>query len=68
VTGDLVRAHEGGRLTTLPAAKLRDVARAAASVRRLAALANVDAVLVGDGWPIFRGGGAALRELTGTIS
>jgi hypothetical protein len=68
VTGDLVRSHEGGRLTTLPAAKLKDPVRAAASVRRLAALPGVDAVLVGDGWPIFRGGGAALRELTGTIS
>lgn len=63
VTGDLVRAHEGGRLTTLPQPKLRDPALAAASVRRLAALPNVDAVLVGDGWPIFRGAGAALREL-----
>lgn len=63
VTGDLVRAHEGGRLTTLPAAKLRDAAAAAASVRRLAALPGIDAVLVGDGWPIFRSAGAALREL-----
>ena len=63
VTGDLVRAHEGGRLTTLPAAKLRDSARAVASVRRLAALPGIDAVLVGDGWPIFRGGSTALREL-----
>ena len=63
VTGDLVRAHEGGRLTTLPAAKLRDAAAAARSVRRLAALPGIDAVLVGDGWPIFRGGGDALREL-----
>ena len=26
-------------------------------------LAGIDAVLVGDGWPIFRGGAAALREL-----
>ena len=68
VTGDLVRAHEGGRLTTLPAAKLKDPARAAASVRRLAALPGIDAILVGDGWPIFRGAGVALRELAGTIS
>lgn len=68
VTGDLVRAHEGGRLTTLPAAKLRDVARAEASVRRLAALDGIDAVLVGDGWPIFRGAGAALRELAESLS
>jgi glyoxylase-like metal-dependent hydrolase (beta-lactamase superfamily II) len=63
VTGDLVRAHEGGRLTTLPAAKLRDAAAAVRSVRRLAALPGIEAVLVGDGWPIFRGGGDALREL-----
>jgi metallo-beta-lactamase superfamily protein len=63
VTGDLVRAHEGGRLTTLPPAKLRDANAAATSVRRLAALRDVDAVLVGDGWPIFRGAGVALREL-----
>jgi len=67
VTGDLVRAHEGGRLTTLPAAKLRDAALAAASVRRLAALPGVDAVLVGDGWPIFRGAGEALRELVESL-
>ena len=63
VTGDLVRAHEGGRLATLPAAKLRDATAAARSVQRLAALPAIDAVLVGDGWPIFRDGGAALREL-----
>jgi hypothetical protein len=67
VTGDLVRAHEGGRLATLPAPKLRDAARAYASVRRLAALPDVDAVLVGDGWPIFRGAGAALRELAAAL-
>jgi len=63
VTGDLVRAHEGGRLTTLPQPKLRDVAAAARSVQRLAALPDIEAVLVGDGWPIFRGAGDALREL-----
>ena len=67
VTGDLVRAHEGGRLATLPAAKLRDAAAAARSVRRLAALPGIDAVLVGDGWPIFRGAGAALRELADSL-
>jgi glyoxylase-like metal-dependent hydrolase (beta-lactamase superfamily II) len=67
VTGDLVRAHEGGRLATLPAAKLRDAAAAARSVRRLAALPDIEAVLVGDGWPIFRGGAAALRELAESL-
>jgi hypothetical protein len=63
VTGDLVRAHEGGHLTMLPQPKLSDVAAATRSVQRLAALPEIDAVLVGDGWPIFRGAGDALREL-----
>jgi hypothetical protein len=63
VTGDLVRAHQGGRLTLLPDAKLRDRALAAASLKRLAALPSIDAVLVGDGWPIFRDGKRALEEL-----
>jgi hypothetical protein len=67
ITGDLVRAHEGGRLTTLPQPKLRDAAAAARSVRRLAALPGIEAVLVGDGWPIFRHGGAALRELAESL-
>jgi hypothetical protein len=51
----------------LPAAKLKDAAKAAESVKRLAALPDVDAVLVGDGWPVFRGGNGALRELTGQL-
>jgi glyoxylase-like metal-dependent hydrolase (beta-lactamase superfamily II) len=61
VTGDLIRAHQGGRLNLLPDAKLADRARALASVRRLAAL-RVEAVLVGDGWPIFHEGQRALAE------
>lgn len=63
ITGDLVRAHEGGKLTLLPAPKLRDPARAKEALARLAALPAIEAVLVGDGWPIFRHGGEALREL-----
>ena len=63
VTGDLVRAHRGGGLDLLPDAKLTDRAAAIASVRRLAALPGIEAVLVGDGWPVFRGGPAALAEL-----
>lgn len=61
VTGDLVRAHEAGRLCCLPEAKLIDPAAARDSLRRLAALDDVDAVLVGDGWPVFRGGHRALQ-------
>jgi hypothetical protein len=67
ITGDLVRAHEGGRLTLLPDAKLTDRDAAIASVQRLAALPGIEAVLVGDGWPVFRHGGEALRELAASL-
>ena len=63
VTGDLIRAHEGGRLCLLPEAKLADAGAARASARRLADLPGIEAVLVGDGWPVFRHGAEALREL-----
>jgi glyoxylase-like metal-dependent hydrolase (beta-lactamase superfamily II) len=62
ITGDLLRAHEAGRLTLLPDAKLIDKARALAEVERLAAR-EIEAVLVGDGWPVFREGRRALLEL-----
>jgi hypothetical protein len=64
ITGDLVRAHQGGRLNLLPDAKLQDRAQALASVARLVREhTQIDAVLVGDGWPVFRDGLARLREL-----
>lgn len=63
ITGDLVRAHRAGSLMLLPDAKLVDRAAASASVRRLAALPGLQAVLVGDGWQVFRGGGELLGEL-----
>jgi len=63
IAGDLVRAHEGGRLCLLPEAKLSDVHRARQALERLVALGSIDAVLPGDGWPIFRQAGDALREL-----
>lgn len=66
VTGDFVRAHAGGRLDLLPDAKLKDRERAVASLRRLAAL-PVQAVLVGDGWPVFRDGQARLTELLARV-
>jgi hypothetical protein len=67
VTGDLVRAHRGGSLMMLPDGKLTDRARALQSVRRLAELGTVEAVLVGDGWHVFRDGAARLRELVGSL-
>ncbi len=63
ITGDLIRAHEAGRLCLLPEAKLSDKDKAVASLRRLADLPQIDAVLPGDGWPVFRGGARALAEL-----
>ncbi|ATB44029.1 hypothetical protein CYFUS_009510 [Cystobacter fuscus] len=65
VTGDLIRGHMGGRLNLLPEAKLKDPVQARASVRELLARGpRIDAVLVGDGWPVFRGGRTALEELS----
>jgi hypothetical protein len=63
ITGDLVRAHTAAGLMLLPDAKLADKAAALRSVGRLAALPGIEAVLVGDGWQVFRGGHQSLREL-----
>ncbi|MCY1074227.1 MBL fold metallo-hydrolase [Archangium lansingense] len=69
VTGDLIRGHVGGRLNLLPEAKLKDPAKARASVSELvASWPRIDAVLVGDGWPVFRGGHAILQELVATLA
>jgi Metallo-beta-lactamase superfamily len=67
ITGDLVRGQVGGRLNLLPDAKLKDPAAARASVRGLLRFPRVDAVLVGDGWPVFRHGRAALEELATSL-
>lgn len=63
ITGDLVRAHQGGSLNLLPDAKLSDRGLALASVRRLLELRPIEAVLPGDGWPVFRDGQRVLAEL-----
>ena len=62
ITGDLVRAHQAGSLMLLPDGKLVDKAQAIASVQRLAQLSQIEAVLVGDGWQIFRDGHIRLQE------
>lgn len=67
ITGDLVRAHRADALMILPDAKLVDKPAAIRSVQRLAALPGIEAVLVGDGWPAFRGGGTLLRELAARL-
>jgi Metallo-beta-lactamase superfamily len=64
ITGDLVRAHQGGRLNLLPDAKLQSREAAVASIARLVREhPRIEAVLVGDGWPVFRDGSARLSEL-----
>ncbi len=67
ITGDLIRAHEGGRLCLLPDPKLSDRTQAMTSVQRLAELPNLEAILPGDGWPIFCDGGRILRELAESL-
>jgi hypothetical protein len=67
VTGDLIRSHQGGCLTLLPADKLTDRAAAVQSVRGLLELTRLEAVLVGDGWPVFRNGHRVLRELVASL-
>jgi hypothetical protein len=68
ITGDLVRAHQAGSLMLLPDGKLIDRSLAIASVKRLAQLSQVEAVLVGDGWQIFRDGHTYLQELIDRVS
>lgn len=67
ITGDLIRAHKASGLMILPDAKLVDRAAAVQSVRRIAELPGIEAVLVGDGWQVFRGGGALLRGLAESL-
>lgn len=63
ITGDLIRGHCGGSLNLLPDEKLTDKNAALESVRRILDYDTIDAVLVGDGWPIFYDGHAKLGEL-----
>ena len=63
ITGDLIRAHKGGALCLLPEEKLSDRRKAIASVRRLTLLPELDALLPGDGWPVFRDAKSLLQEL-----
>jgi len=66
VTGDLIRGHVGGTLNLLPDAKLADRTRAVASVKRIVnEYPQIEAVLVGDGWPVFHDGAKALAAIAG---
>ena len=64
ITGDLVRGQVGGALNLLPDTKLADRRRAVESLRRIVdEHSEIDAVLVGDGWPLFHEGWKALAAL-----
>ncbi|ARV60524.1 MBL fold metallo-hydrolase [Nostocales cyanobacterium HT-58-2] len=67
ITGDLVRAHKAGSLMILPNEKLSNREQAVASVQRLANIGEIEVVLVGDGWSVFRDGGLALKELAARL-
>jgi glyoxylase-like metal-dependent hydrolase (beta-lactamase superfamily II) len=61
--GDVVRAHRADTLHLLPAEKLRDPLQVKESLSPLLDIPGWDPVLVGDGFPMFRGGREALRML-----
>lgn len=66
ITGDLIRCHEAGKLTLLPDEKLTDKIKAIASVKRLAALPDLETILVGDGGPMVEDGKTQLEALLKT--
>lgn len=68
ITGDLVRCHQAGQLCLLPSEKLGNRDQAIESVHRLSFLPDVETVLVGDGWPVFRDGKRALAELATSLA
>lgn len=64
ICGDLVRSHRANALMLLLKEQgLKSAEKAAASVRRLAAMDRIEAVLVGDGFCAYRDGHAMLAEL-----
>ena len=47
----------------LPEEKLQDRELAVNSIRKIASVKSIEAVIPGDGWPIFKNGHDALIEL-----
>lgn len=68
ITGDLIRSHEGGTLCLLPDEKLTDKELAHNSVKEIINNKNINAILPGDGWPIFNDGQTALKTLLKTLT
>jgi glyoxylase-like metal-dependent hydrolase (beta-lactamase superfamily II) len=68
ISGDLIRAHRAGSLMTLlPEQKLKDAKLARASIARIVKRGGIEAVLVGDGWNVFRDGQKLLEELVASL-
>ena len=67
IAGDLIRAHSGGKLCMLPEGKLINLDEAIDSVKKLADIKGVKAILPGDGWPVFRDGEKVMSELVVSI-
>ena len=65
ISGDLVRAHRADSVMLLgPEQGVPDKTRALVSLRRLLQLhPRIEAILMGDGWSLFRGGHQRLSEV-----
>lgn len=68
ITGDLIRSHSGGKLCILPKGKLQNLDEAINSVKKLAGIEGIKAILPGDGWPVFRDGEILMSELVASIT
>jgi glyoxylase-like metal-dependent hydrolase (beta-lactamase superfamily II) len=67
IAGDLLRSHRAGELMLLkPEQGMKDRTRAATSLRRLLAYERLQALLLGDGWCVFRDGRKMLEEFLST--
>lgn len=67
VTGDVIRGQRAGSLNLLPEAKLKDPGCVLECVKALVQHSRIEAVLVGDGWPVFRDGRMRMLELLAPI-
>jgi len=63
ISGDLLRSHRAGELMLLKQEQgLKDAAKAVASLRKVLSYPRLEALLMGDGWSIFRDGRKQLEE------
>jgi glyoxylase-like metal-dependent hydrolase (beta-lactamase superfamily II) len=63
IAGDLLRSHRAGELMLLKQEQgLKDAAKAVESLRKLLSYPRLEALLVGDGWSVFRDGRRQLED------